>query len=504
MAELRGGTTIGGHIAYHEGNIPDSSTTTKGIVQLNNTTTSTSTTQAATAAAVKAAMDKAEEAFQSASNGKTAIATAITGKGVSASSSDTFNQLATKIDNIQTGVTPAGTAVVADVLSGKTFINSTGNTLTGTMVNKSIENHHQLATDHTVWQADRVFFQPPTGYYNGASWVCVSEPNFIATNIKSGVSMLGVSGTYTSDTTSPNTNHILSGAVAYQQGVKVTGTMPNRAGVFYTTAVSALGDSGGNIVLEPQTGYYTSGKNANGFGSLLAYNANYIPSNIRAGVNIFGVVGTLNTGVSNTIADTMGYNFRTITDTYMLVSNAQVGTTGASCTAQVYNLNGTLVKTITTTPVANYAQRITNLNNSYYLEHLFRYIPTGGQYLNRLNIRHFSNDTLHSMPLDETSNSGSQRNFYIGLDNNIYEIYTYGSGGSTYSGITRNNLSLTMLNNFNGASGGFSVTDGNLRIFTGKRGLVWGTGYSTLNMFAWTGSSIEYNISPVAGILKVI
>ena len=36
------------------------------------------------------------ELFQSASNGKGLIATAITGKGVDASSSDTFTQLATK------------------------------------------------------------------------------------------------------------------------------------------------------------------------------------------------------------------------------------------------------------------------------------------------------------------------------------------------------------------------------------------------------------------------
>src|SRR5690606_21250337 len=43
------------------------------------------------------------EAFQSASDGKTAVANAITAKGVTASPSDTFPTLATKIGQISTG-----------------------------------------------------------------------------------------------------------------------------------------------------------------------------------------------------------------------------------------------------------------------------------------------------------------------------------------------------------------------------------------------------------------
>ncbi|MEC2342985.1 phage tail protein [Paenibacillus barengoltzii] len=51
------------------------------------------------------------ELFTSASNGKTAVAAAITGKGVPASGSDTFSQLATKIGQIVTGKKSAsGTA----------------------------------------------------------------------------------------------------------------------------------------------------------------------------------------------------------------------------------------------------------------------------------------------------------------------------------------------------------------------------------------------------------
>lgn len=90
--------------------LPTASTSATGIVQLNNAINSTSTTQAATANAVKIAYDKgieainkANQAFQSASNGKNIIAQAITGKGISASGSETFDSLASKINNINTG-----------------------------------------------------------------------------------------------------------------------------------------------------------------------------------------------------------------------------------------------------------------------------------------------------------------------------------------------------------------------------------------------------------------
>ncbi len=57
------------------------------------------------------------ELFQSASNGKSKIATAITGKGVDTSSSDTFEQMATNIGQIQTGstgITPTGSINITE------------------------------------------------------------------------------------------------------------------------------------------------------------------------------------------------------------------------------------------------------------------------------------------------------------------------------------------------------------------------------------------------------
>lgn len=70
------------------------------------------------------------ECFQFANDGKTAVANAINGKGVSASSTETFSSLAGKVTSSL--VKPVGTAVASDVVKGKTFINSTGSTVTGT------------------------------------------------------------------------------------------------------------------------------------------------------------------------------------------------------------------------------------------------------------------------------------------------------------------------------------------------------------------------------------
>lgn len=83
--------------------VKDASTAQKGVVQLIDSTTSTSTTLAPTANAVKLAMDQANSAFQSASNGKNSIASAITGKGVPATGSDDFATLASKIGQISIG-----------------------------------------------------------------------------------------------------------------------------------------------------------------------------------------------------------------------------------------------------------------------------------------------------------------------------------------------------------------------------------------------------------------
>ena len=83
--------------------ITDINNTTLKKSDLSDSVTNASSTTVATSKAVKQAYDRAEQAFQYANDGKTRIATAIVGKGVSASSSDSFQVLSDKISQIKTG-----------------------------------------------------------------------------------------------------------------------------------------------------------------------------------------------------------------------------------------------------------------------------------------------------------------------------------------------------------------------------------------------------------------
>ncbi|MBY6789197.1 phage tail protein [Clostridium botulinum] len=123
--------------------IADGTTTTKGIVKLNNATNSTSQAEAATPLAVKTAMDKANEAFQYASNGKSLIA----GKVGNVTGSNTHTEIANRIQtdkntaaiNIKNkGVSASGTETLASLvgkiaqisvqgMGGKKFVSGTIN-----------------------------------------------------------------------------------------------------------------------------------------------------------------------------------------------------------------------------------------------------------------------------------------------------------------------------------------------------------------------------------------
>lgn len=83
----------------------DATVLKKGHVQLSNAVTSIDETKAATPKAVKTAMDRADAAFTSASNGKSAVSAAITGvdDAVIIPPEPTFSDLATAIGQISTG-----------------------------------------------------------------------------------------------------------------------------------------------------------------------------------------------------------------------------------------------------------------------------------------------------------------------------------------------------------------------------------------------------------------
>lgn len=94
----------------------DATLTKKGHVQLSNATDNESESLAATPKAVKKAMDRADSAFTSASNGKTLISNAITGidDSVVIPSDPSFANLVSAINSVSTGVKTASGSVTVN------------------------------------------------------------------------------------------------------------------------------------------------------------------------------------------------------------------------------------------------------------------------------------------------------------------------------------------------------------------------------------------------------
>lgn len=117
----------------------------------------------------------------------------------------------------------AVTATAPNVLTGKKFVNSAGTVVTGSMPNNGSKSLVVSAHDEEV--------AIPAGYHDGNGVVSIpgaEQEKFLPENIKTGVSLLGVTGTFTADGTAVAGN-ILSGKIAYSKGSKITGSMPNYA-----------------------------------------------------------------------------------------------------------------------------------------------------------------------------------------------------------------------------------------------------------------------------------
>lgn len=190
-------------------------------------------------------------------------------------------------EGIKTGTLElTGNATAADTLAGKTFYNTNAKVKeTGTMPN-------QGAVSHTLTNQG-ASYTIPKGYHNGNGVVNANITNLIAANIKAGVTVGGVLGTFTSDATA-TASQILSGYTAYSNGSKITGTMTNRGA--WNGTITLTSSTSGTVTIP--SGFH----NGSGKVTATASDADLIASNIRSGKNILGVTGTLieATGNANT------------------------------------------------------------------------------------------------------------------------------------------------------------------------------------------------------------
>lgn len=161
------------------------------------------------------------------------------------------------------------TAVANDILAGKTAYIG-GKKVTGTMPTKAAATITPGTSNQTI----------AAGQYLSGVQTIAGDADLISANIKAGANIFGVAGNSNVVDTSAGTAtaaQILSGQVAFVDGAKVTGTMASKAAATYTPGTANQTISAGQYLAGTQT---------------IAGDADLIASNIKSGVDIFGVVGT--------------------------------------------------------------------------------------------------------------------------------------------------------------------------------------------------------------------
>ncbi|MCP4699676.1 MAG: DUF1566 domain-containing protein, partial [Gammaproteobacteria bacterium] len=164
-------------------------------------------------------------------------------------------------------------AAPADVTAGKKFWGrqtgawgpQTGTVATGANVNGA----NGLKT-----------FTIPDALYSAGKTAAANDTNLVAGNIKSGITVFGVTGNSNVVDTSVGTaaaGDILSGKTAYAAGNPVTGTVAAGANV---------NGGDGLKTFTITDGLYPAGQSAT------ANDANLVSANIKSGVTVFGVAGT--------------------------------------------------------------------------------------------------------------------------------------------------------------------------------------------------------------------
>lgn len=169
--------------------------------------------------------------------------------------------------------TPDVDVTAAKMLDGTVACGQSGKVI-GTISKKASATITPGTADQTI----------SSGQYLSGAQTIKGDENLVAENIKSGVSIFGVTGTLetggtgtdTSDATA-SASDILSGKTAYVKGTKVTGTISKKAAATITPGTADQTIASGQYLSGTQT---------------IEGDANLTAENIKSGVSIFGVAGT--------------------------------------------------------------------------------------------------------------------------------------------------------------------------------------------------------------------
>lgn len=203
-----------------------------------------------------------------------------------------------------------GTAAAPQVLQGYTVGTEAG------LVNGSIPTKNaQIFTPGTADQTIN------SGQYLGGVQTILGDSNLTSNNIRSGATLFGVQGTFSdmAPIITPSPTDIRSGKSAVANGVFVNGTLSTvNGGNTITPGTSNVTAVAANSIVNNTIS--------------VAGSANLLASNIKNGVNIFGVTGNLSVPASGTVTSVATSN----PYTYYLSDN----TTPFTATVPIINING--------------------------------------------------------------------------------------------------------------------------------------------------------------------
>lgn len=222
----------------------------------------------------------------------------------------------------------------SNILNGKSaYVN--GSKITGNIPSKAAATYTPSTTDQQI----------TSGQYLSGNQTIKGDANLISNNIKGGVTIFGVSGNgNVMDTTEPasttaSSSNVQTGMSAYVNGVKIVG------------AADPLVQSGDNVTYTPTTTdqVIQGPRILQGNKTMtIKGDADLIPANIRKDVEIFGVVGTLETSGSGydtsdataTAADIMSgetayINGGKVTGTYVPLDTSDADATSSDMKAGV-------------------------------------------------------------------------------------------------------------------------------------------------------------------------
>jgi hypothetical protein len=176
-----------------------------------------------------------------------------------------------------------GDAIAENVLAGKTFSNDNDTGLVGTMTNNgpTVAETVNLTTEGAEYTI-------PKGYHSGLRKIKAVITGLIASVIKAGVTVGGILGTFTSDATAVDAD-VLSTKTYYRNGVKGTGSIPNKSGAYQSAVVVDGTSTAGRVYLKPPKGYYDESPTA----FVVVDDPDFVAANILGTKNIFGLQGNI-------------------------------------------------------------------------------------------------------------------------------------------------------------------------------------------------------------------